>query len=232
MPDQSYAIAEALFLICVTIALFVPRVDGETSRWFSGDLSRPYRQCMLLLTCTLTTRCLFLPDRRFGNDCRLDTEAASSVNSCNLYYAWVAMESAVLAFLKLCMPFLLQRHLSSLINIVPGRDLQKWIIAIVSMDGIAIILTANVAPQFWALKRLGDALVFFPIVSTLRLYKRVILSRSTTGSFVLLDALMGTECCRFLLVVGASIGYALDAHDPEHPIAQFWIGLRLSSIFV
>ena len=150
-----FAIAEAWFLICITIALFTPRVDPRDRSLFSGDLSRPFRQCLLAVTCTVTLRCFAFEDRRFS-------AGSGSGGVGNFYYFWVGMESVLFCFLKLCTPFLLQRYLATKINIVPGKDLQGWLYAILLLDCTAIFLTTNVAPQFWALKKAGDAVVSSP----------------------------------------------------------------------
>ena len=229
-----FAIAQAWFLICITIALFTPSVDPRDRSLFSGDLSRPFRQCLFAVTCTLTLRCFAFEDRRFS-------AGSGSGGVGNFYYFWVGMESVLFCFLKLCTPFLLQRYLATKINIVPGKDLQGWLYAILLLDCTAIFLTTNVAPQFWALKRAGDAVVFFPLIQNLRLYRRIESNRSSGGdlasspfsSFALLDILIGIEYCRFVSVLGATVSYALDSHDPAAPqLHEIWIAVRLASIFV
>lgn len=253
MP-QINAIAEAMFLVTITVASLAPRPDREDTSWLgtAPAFSGPFRRALFCVTCTLTFRCLFLKDHRFtssssceqdGND--VDTDCIHIDESGNgsfilhsvwLYYVWVGMESIFLAFLKLCMPYLLQVHLSMVINIQPGENLKAWLYMVIAMDALSLVLTASYSPRFWAIKRLGDALAAIPVIQTVRQYRRILGVREQ--AWTLTDTLLAQEVCRFSLVVGAAIGYAVEGNGGRSQLSNdnwhsrdFWIALRLASTY-
>ena len=228
---NSFALSDAVFLACMATAILVPRVGPvQDSSLFTGDLSRPFRQCVLLGACASMLRTLAFPDRRFAvNDC---TGEHCSRFVSMLQFSWTMIEGLFLAFLRTCMPYLLQRQLATMINVVPGKSLQAWIFGVLAIDMLAVVLTTNVAPQWWALKKTGDVLLGIPIVRTVNMYRRVMKARDETASFVLLDSLISLEYCRVIVGLGAAIEYATDDRDPNKDLSQVWMTMRVSNIYV
>lgn len=228
---HSFVMAEAVFLACMTFAILMPRLGPvRDSSWFAGDLSRPFRKCVFLVTCTSMARAVLLPDRRFAvNDCVDDH--CSRVSSM-MQFSWTVMEGVLMAFLRMCMPYLLQRQLSAFVNVIPGKSLQAWIFAVIALDLAAIVLATTVMPQFWTLKKLGDALLGIPVIQTVNLYRRVMKAREESASFVLLDILLGLEYCRAVVGLGAAVEYALDDRDPNKDLSQLWMTMRVSNIYM
>lgn len=229
---HSFAMSEAMFYGCIAIAILMPKVGVEASI-FSGDLSRPFRQCIFVFAITLTARCLLLPDRRFSqSDCQPGDDDGHCRFLSWVYFSWTVAESILVSFLRLCMPYLLQRQLRSYINIVPGRDLQTWLLGVVAVYVVAIYLSANVAPQYWSIKRAGDGVLAIPVLRSVSLYRKVMKTRDETASFVLLDTVIALEFCYLLSVEGAALGYALDDRGPNNDVNEVWVAFRVASVYV
>lgn len=238
LKSKGNAIAECIFVIAVLIAVLAPRHDSASranSRYrsfqslFNGTNSGPFRFGLFVVTCTLTIRSLFLPDFRYANEHCVEEHTCGDILPW-IYYFWVAMESVFLSFLNLGLPYLLQRHLSTVINIVPGQNLKAWLYTVVCSDMLAIFLTAHYSPNFWSIKRLGDGILAFPVIQTLRQYNRILGAQEHSSTLV--DTLLILEWGRIILVSGAALGYAMeDRTSGEQNMNSFWVALRLGSTF-
>lgn len=225
MANKTIAIAEWLFMLFILVASLPPRRTRGQSIFGEG-MARPFHQLFVAVSCTLTLRSLFLPDQRFGNQ-GADLGGVLTY----VYYAWVAVESLSLSFLNFCMPYILQRHLSTVINITPGRNLQMWLFSVLAMDAVAVLLSAHVSPNFWSIKRLGDGLMVIPRVKTLQSYQRVVGARSNQPS-LLVDMLIRIEMCLFVAILGASGAYAIESHSAIADPNDWLVGIKIMSIFL
>lgn len=227
MANKTIAIAEWLFMLCILVASLPPSRRARGQSIFGEGMARPFHQLFVAVTFTLTLRSLFLPDQRFGNQ-----GADLGGVLIYVYYAWVAVESLLMSFLKLCMPYILQCHLSTVINIAPGRNLQMWLFLVLAMDAVAVLLSAHVSPNFWSIKRLGDGLMAIPRIKTLQSYQRVMAVRSNQPS-LLVDMLMRIEICLFVAILGASAAYATESHSAAADPNEDWlVAIKIMSIFL
>eukprot|EP00934_Nitzschia_sp_Nitz4_P006434 Nitzschia sp. Nitz4//scaffold300_size22576//2934//3833//NITZ4_008542-RA/size22576-processed-gene-0.20-mRNA-1//1//CDS//3329546979//6424//frame0 len=225
MPTTSIAIAEALYLIFVAAASLTVEIQRKKPfvSLFGHGISRPFQQLLFSVTLTLTFRSLFLPDQRFATTaCTGECKETAT-----LYYVWVAIESVIISFLMLCMPYLLQKQLATVINIQPGESLQMWIFLVLGMDVFAIVLSSQVSPNFWALKRFGDALLVIPRINTLQLYVKMTTTDSQPS--LLIGTLTRLEYCLFVAVTGASLLYAFEDHQNPN---NWFVAIKMASIFL
>lgn len=237
------ALAESFFVFGYVATCVATRPDPKDRSFFGGDLSRPFRQTMVLVSILNITRNLFLTDRRFL-DCNTGTmndPACRDVTMTWLYYISVGSESFVMSFLKLLTPFLLQRKMREYINIRPGEGLLVWLYATLLLDLSGIVLSSNVSQNYWALKRLGDCLCGIPAIQIITQYRRI-MSRSpegqNSGNMCFLQTVLYMEYWAVGMIFMASVGYWSDQHHLDSATLDtqiwdnMWRAIRISSIFV
>lgn len=220
---------EALFVVGAAVITIVPRPASSVD-WVGGDLAAPFRKSLLLLTAMNVFRNVFFDDRRFREAC-LSPESSYEVITEEghwtvIYYVLTSFESFSLCFLKLLMPYLLQKRLSEVINIVPGRNLMPWLQAILLLNVLGIV-TAPFNPNLWAFKRFGDAIGCIPVIQTLQLFRRVNSNAAEQGNHMTIKTLEALEGYAFLIVTMAAAAYL---HDDHHSAVN--VAIRLGSIFI
>jgi hypothetical protein len=136
-------------------------------------------------------------------------------------------ESFGLGFLMLLTPYFLQCHLSSLIKIKAGRNLVPWLYLILLLDVSGAIGFSLFDKKYYALKRLGDAIISIPIIRTLALYQNVMSVRD--ARVVTIQTLQTVEGYSFFLTLLASCGYWFADHAILGKLSH---AIRLTSIFM
>lgn len=230
------AMAESFFVVGYVATILLSRPDPNDKSFFGGDLSRPFRKTLCLVSCFNVFRNLFLEDLRFLNctDHSDDTEACHSVSTTWLYYTMVGFESFVTSFLNLLMPYLLRRKLSEYINIRPGQGLLMWVYTILVLDLAGVILSAQISPNMWAIKRLGDALTSIPAIHTINLYRRITTHPANAAENrhgqTFIQTVLGVEYWSLGITFVASAGYYMDNHEDKGN--DWWRAFRVSAIFL
>mmetsp|Transcript_28822 Transcript_28822/g.47674 ORF Transcript_28822/g.47674 Transcript_28822/m.47674 type:complete len:298 (+) Transcript_28822:97-990(+) len=169
-------IAMTVFHVGVALASIFPRLPNDVPfpRSMGGDLSRPFRKILMMLTLLNVIRLFVFDDLRFG-DSRTGALSKKEHFMYWLYLISSATEAFFRSFLCLLTPYLLQCQLQNRINIGrPGRDLMMWVYAVLFFNIMGcLIVQMTEDPRYWALKKLGDAISFLPVYKTLKLYNTI-----------------------------------------------------------
>ena len=211
-------LSEAFFAVGACVIVVTPRT-AATFNWVGGDLSNPFRICVLISTALNIFRNVFFEDRRFP-----ETMVAATESGTIVYYVLTSIESFGHTVLMLLMPYLLQCRLSDVINIKPGQDLVPWLKAILFLHVVGV-LSARFNPNMWAIKRFGDALGCVPVIKTLRTFRRVYSSRG--GNNIIIKSLEALEFYSLAITIAAAVGYFFDSR--RSTVGQ---AVRVASIFV
>lgn len=142
------------------------------------------------------------------------------------------------SFLCFLSPYILQTWLANMINLGgrPGANLMPYLYASTLLSILASILARTTHPNFWALRKLGNAISSVPVVGTLRSFNSV----SSRGGFhegrgtILSQTLMTVEywyICGQLLAV---IGFAMNrgptiGHDETTQLDELFSAFRKAS---
>lgn len=221
--------SEALFNIFIAVITIVPRPASSVD-WIGGDLSAPFRKSMLFLSVLNVFRNFSFEDRRFRELCS-SIESLHSVSPDGrywtvLYYVLTSFESFSHTFLMLLMPYLLQKRLSEVINIRPGRNLMPWLQVILLLNVLGIV-TAPYNPNLWAFKRFGDAIGCIPVIKTLQLFRRTNSNSAEHGNHMTIKTLEALEGYSLIITIMAAAAYLYDDNNSMVNVA-----VRVSSIFV
>lgn len=239
MTIGSAAVAESLFVIGVALATIVPRPKTVLVSFFGGELSRPFRQLMFALVCMNSFRSFFMTDERF-RDHRAQTDSSGRTSWATwIYYVMTTTESLGINFLCLLLAYLLQCRLRVLIYIEPGRDLQPWLYAILVFGLLGTIGSIAISPEYWALKRFGDALSCIPVLKTIALYDKVMTRNHILDSQITIQTLRVMEMVNLVATLLAAAGYwfgggqssNLTALDSMTLLRNVSIGFRQFGIF-
>ncbi len=198
-------------MIGVTFATIIPRPKtGAAASFFGGDLSRPFRQLIFVLASMNCFRSVFMTDQRFReHEAQIDSTTGQTTLTTWIYYILTTIESLGISFLCLLLAYLLQCRLRALIYIEPGKDLQVWLYAISILALMGTICSVTISPQYWALKRLGDALSCIPVLKTINLYDKIMTRNHVLDSQITLQTLRVMEIVNLPATLLATAGYWL-----------------------
>uniref|UniRef100_A0A7S1UXN3 Uncharacterized protein n=1 Tax=Grammatophora oceanica TaxID=210454 RepID=A0A7S1UXN3_9STRA len=89
-----------------------------------------------------------------------------------------AAESILISFLCLLTPYLLRVWLSDLVNVPggrqPGKALSVWVYAVAGLCTVSILCELIWKGQaYWVFAKVGDAITFFPVIRTMKIYSGV-----------------------------------------------------------
>ena len=223
--------SEALFVAGAIIITIVPRPASSVG-WIGGKLAAPFRKSLLIVAAMNVFRNLTFEDRRFREACPTPESSSSVIVDTGpdlwtvLYYVLDSIESFCLCFLMLLMPYLLQKRLSEVINIIPGRDLMAWLQAILLLNVLGI-MTAPYNPNLWAFKRFGDAIGCIPVIQTLQLFRRINSNSAEQGNHMTIKTMETLEGYSFVITTLAAAAYFFDDHHSTVNVA-----IRFGSIFI
>lgn len=213
---SSIAVAEAVVTWASIIPLLYPRVDPQDQDVFGGDLSRGYRMTFFFIGILVTVRSVLTRDFRVEKE-----ESGWAV----AFFAQVAVESFLNSFLSLLMPYLLQCQLRDRINIRPGQSLLKWLVWILVLQVIGMVGQSYVHDRCWAIKRVGDSLSVFPVVSTANLHHQIIQGQMKTTH----QTLKAIEWTYFACTWFAVASYTFYSADNDTDIFR---GFRVAGYFL
>ncbi len=221
--------SEALFVAGIVIITILPRPASSVD-WIGGDLAAPFRKSLVIVAVMNIFRNLTFEDRRFREVCPTPESSSSMITDTGLwtvvYYVLTGVESFSLCFLKLLMPYLLQKRLAEVINIIPGRNLMTWLQAILLLNVIGI-MTAPYNPNLWAFKRFGDAIGCIPVIQTLQLFRRINSNSAEHGNHMTIKTMEALEGYSFIITTMAAAAYLFDDHHSTVNVA-----IRFGSIFI
>lgn len=215
---SSVTVAEVIVAWACIVPLLYPRADPLDIDFFGGDVSRGFRITFFAVGVLLTVRLITSPDFRIKRD---DSDEGRI-----LFFAQVALESFLNSLLSVLMPYLLQWQLQDRINIRPGRNLVKWLFWILLLQFIGTVGRSYVDERCWAIKRVGDSLSFFPVLSSAKLHFRIIPGQMK----VIHQTLTAMEWMYFLCTWMAVASYALFTSDDTH--WDIFRGFRVAGFFL
>ena len=237
-PTSIIAMAESFFILGYVATILVSRPDPNDKSLFGGQLSRPFRQTLCVIASLNVVRTLFLEDRRFlnCNDDRQENAACHDVGMTWLFYAMIGSESFGLTFLTFLTPYLLQHKLKDYQhNIRPGDNLLIWVYLVFVMTFTGVVLSAQVSPNLWAIKRLGESLCSIPTIKTINLYRRITNHPANAAGNhhgqTFIGTVLGVEYWSMGIVFVAAVGYFMDSHD-DHRGDDLWRAFRICAIFL
>lgn len=185
------------FVLAVLAAAIIPRQPSDPAgRWgIGGRLSHGFRKLLLAIVLI--------------NLCRLALSNDSHQLGVDLLGIVEVTGLTLLCFLT---PFVMQNGLSQYFNIIPGQSLKcpLYLAIFLSMSGVA--MSRMVHPNFWALKKLGNAISGPPVINTLRSYNSFTTARGQGRGFVLAQTFMVIEYWHLILQMCCTAAYAFDRH--------------------
>uniref|UniRef100_A0A7S1GP08 Uncharacterized protein n=1 Tax=Cyclophora tenuis TaxID=216820 RepID=A0A7S1GP08_CYCTE len=245
--SSAVATAELLYVTGSIAASLIPRPDLNDRSLLGGGLTRPFRLALVWSLVLNFLRYAFLQDLRFTNcdeadeqvqqqgatDAFLHCTNRRSLNTL-LYHLDKAVESCLLSFLQLLVPYLVQVKLKDYIHILPGRGLKMWLTCILLLN-CAGVIAVQFDKRLWLIKKLGDALSSIPIIHSLGLYKRIVthpanLSSANAQNLIFIHTVLVVEY--WGLTVGALSCTGVVMDDAKSPIGvHWWLGFRITNIF-
>ena len=174
---EIHFIAGQLFTVGVAFLAVGPRMpfDSTNKSYIGGNLSYPFRRALLGLVVLGFTR-IFICHILFSksttnNTIRIIDELFDTIH--------VIGQS----FLCLTTAYLLERQLSTVINILPGASLFQIFVVVVMLTPLGIMLaymTGNT--KFQALSHVAEAISCYGVLNTLKIYSSVMSPPSSSDS--------------------------------------------------
>ena len=160
-------IFKRLFIWGVTAVALVPRQHIDDSSFnlssiIGGRLSYSFKKLLLALVAVNFVR-LVLKDSSIKDQFQLLRDLLG------------ILQQVGISFLCFLTPYILQTWLAPLIHIGgrPGQNLMPTLYASTALSVMAAILSRLVHPNFWALRKLGNAMSSIPVLNTLRQFDAV-----------------------------------------------------------
>ncbi|KAL7574043.1 hypothetical protein ACA910_015621 [Epithemia clementina (nom. ined.)] len=224
MGREGFLVEEAILSVCFTVSVLLPRPDPTDASFFGGvNFSRPFRQGVFGLTLALVLRATLLPD--------ITTISSSSSSSSSrlsfVYYSWACGENILRNFLRLLVPYLLQRQLASIRHgiLIPGENLQRCFYFIIFMNVLALVCSGQSGEQdriyFWGILIFQDAMVSIILIRTFGQYNRAVLTARNNNNnnrqeqqeyytpSMLLRTIVVLEWAQLILSVSEEWGFGL-----------------------
>ncbi|KAL7578939.1 hypothetical protein ACA910_006910 [Epithemia clementina (nom. ined.)] len=213
-----WVVEESIIAVCLAIGVILPRPDPEDRSWLGGDFSHPFRKGVLALTMALVIRATILPqlasscqnsDHDHGRPTTNDTTEHCKENLFDIlraYFIWACLENVVRNFLRMLVPYLLQRQLASVINVIPGANLSTCLYFIVAMNLLAYVLFTKHTEDhhfFWGILIFQDATVGIILIRTFRHYNRLMGQVQEYAPSMLLRTIVTLEWMQLFLSFAA-----------------------------
>jgi hypothetical protein len=195
------------FILGVVAAAVIPRHNVQsTDRWWSigGRLSHNFRKLLLVIVAVNLCRLVIYSDG--------DQESSKYQLGSDLLGV---VEVTGLTFLCFLTPYVLQQGLSEYFHIVPGKSLKFPLIMAALLSFLGVSLSRLVHPNFWALKKLANAVSGPPVISTLRSYNSFTTSESHGRGHVFAQTVTVIEYWHLALQLCCAAAYAFNREAIE-----------------
>ena len=198
-------ITHGFFVLGVLAAAVVPRLPSDQAGFWSigGRLSRNFRKLLLVLVVLNFCR-LFLSDD-------VPSEKSGSYQLASDLLGVV--EVTGLTFLCFGVPYILQLGLSQFFNIRQGQGLLAPLFLATILSFLGVALSRAVHPNFWALKKLANAVTARPVIQTLRQYHAFSTQTSHLRGSVFAQTVLVIEYWHLILQLLCTVAYALNRHN-------------------
>lgn len=190
------------FVLGVLAAAVIPRQPSDDKvRWWSigGRLSHNFRKLLLVIVAFNLCRLFLSSDDPQTSTYQLGSDVLG------------ILEVTSLTLLCFNTPYVLQKGLSQFRNIVPGQNLKRPLYLAAILSFLGVVLSRTVHPNFWALKKLANAVSGPPIISTLGWYNSFTTSQTHGRGFVFAQTVIVIEYWHLILQLLCATAYALDS---------------------
>lgn len=200
-------ITKRLLIWGVLAVSVVPRQHIDRYRWsIGGSLSLSFRK-LLLSICGVNLVRFVLKDSHIRLHFRVLTDVLGIIQQ---------FGNSFLCFLT---PYILQTWLAPLINIGgrPGASLMSPLYLSTVLSASSVLLARLYHPNFWSLRKIGNAVSSPPVLTTLRMFNTV----STQGGHhdgrgnIMSQTLMVIEYWFIATQIACAIGFALDRRNDK-----------------
>ena len=194
------------YVLGVLAAAVIPRQPsdhGAGASWIGGRLSRNFR--ILLLVIVTVNFCRLL----LSDDTPRDKESGYHQLGSDLLGV---VEVTGLTFLAFLTPYVLETGLAQFMNIIPGRNLKIPLILSALLSFFGVVLSRMVHPNFWALKKLANAVSGPPVIRALRSYNRFTTSETHGRGFVIGQSVAVIEYWHLVIQLSCAAAYAMNRH--------------------
>jgi hypothetical protein len=200
-------ITHQFFILGVVAAAVIPRQPSDNAGFWSvgGRLSHNFRKLLLALLGVNFCR-LFLSD---DNVPRGNEESGSYQLGSDLLGV---VEVTGLTFLCFAVPYVLQEGLSQYFRIIPGQSLKLPLFVAATLSFLGVVLSRAVHPNFWALKKIANAVTGPPVIRTLRSYNTFTGAEAHGRGFVFAQTVVVIEYWHCILQILCAAAYALNRH--------------------
>mmetsp|Transcript_41920 Transcript_41920/g.76644 ORF Transcript_41920/g.76644 Transcript_41920/m.76644 type:complete len:284 (+) Transcript_41920:64-915(+) len=188
----------------VLAAAVIPRQPSDHAGWgwgiIGGRLSHNFRKLLLAIVAVNFCR-LFLsddPSREESGTYQLGSDLLGVV------------EVTGLTFLCFLTPYVLQQGLSQFFHIIPGKSLKFPLYLAALLSFLGVFLSRAVHPNFWALKKLANAVSGPPVIRTLRSYNSFTTAQSHGRGFVFAQTVAVIEYWHLILQLCCAAAYAFN----------------------
>lgn len=167
VPDDPAEVPKRFFVVAVTAVAVFPRMPLDAPWSIGGTLSHSFRKLVLLITVLYWIRHGLLGD------------TTTFLQSPGISLTLLATEGVLLSFLSLLTPYLLRKWMAERVNIAggrrnPGKALMPWVWLFAGLTAVGVVCRVATGDiRTWVFKKMADALSFFPVMNTLRMYNSV-----------------------------------------------------------
>lgn len=192
------------FVLGVLAAAVIPRQPSDEAKWWSigGRLSHNFRKLLLVIVAINFCRLFLSGDVPRGKSGRYQLESD----------LLGVLEVTGLTFLCFLTPYVLQQGLSRFFHIIPGKSLKSPLFFAALLSFLGVAMSRAVHPNFWALKKLANAVSGPPVISTLHSYNSFTTARSHGRGLVFAQSVAVIEYWHLILQLCCAAAYALDRH--------------------
>jgi len=215
----AYEITKRLFIWGVVTVAVMPRqhIDRRGGWWWKiggGDLSYPFRRLLLSIAGINLAR-LVLKESRILMKFRVVCDALGIVQQFGC------------SFLCFLTPYILQTWLVPFINVPggrPGASLMRPLYLSTSLSILSVVLVRTSHPNFWFLRKLGNAVSGPPVLHTLAMFNAVTTrgGRHDGRGSIVSQSLRATECWFLATQLLCAVGFAFNDHGKDEKDYGQW----------
>jgi len=193
------------FLILgVVAASVIPRQPSDNGGVWSigGRLSHNFRKLLLAIVAVNFCRLFLSDDLQKSGTYQLGSDLLGVV------------EITGLTFLCFLTPYVLEVGLSHYNKgIRPGEDLKLPLFLAAFLSLLGVVLSRDVHPNFWALKKLANATTGPPVIKILKSYNKFTTAKSHGRGFVFSQTMLVIEYWQVIVQLCCAAAYALNHNN-------------------